>query len=137
MLRSSSLPSYDPEYNLGHVAPVKNGLEIKNSRSYTDLNRISSVLRHTGDGVELEGDILIFLGCNIVGRIKRPSGYNWGCCCCRCTLKRVDKRTTCDNNLKSSPPKVLLNDPNALLFALLFAGCPKTEVDEDAWLLTG
>ena len=78
MLRSSLLPSFDPEYNLGHAAPVKNGLEVKNnSRSYTDLNRISSVLRHTGDGVELESDVLIFLGCNIVGRIKRQRQRWW------------------------------------------------------------
>ena len=38
--------------------------------------------------------------------------------------------------LKGSPPKVLLNDPNALA-VLVLAGCPKTEVDVDAWLLTG
>lgn len=36
------------------------------------------------------------------------------------------------NALKNSPPKVLLNVPNALVVVLVFAGGPKTEVDVDA-----
>ena len=75
---------------------------------------------------------MIFLGCDNIRGIRRSSGYDWGCCCCRGTLRRIDKGSSnAINALKNSPPKVLLNDPNALV-VLVFAGVPKTEVDVDA-----